>query len=129
VGIAGFSAKLLSGIGAMLNRRSYSSCCNIWQISPSVAIYETALCAYLTPAARDQRDAMLSRRLKRFGRAIKSVDWNAKMLIAMLTYHIEMDPSFLLEPPTTDGAIWSRLPPGRPGRRTLPLHTGGSTSD
>ena len=67
---------------------------------PIKAIYEAALRAYLSPAAQDQRDAMLSRHLSRFGRAVESVDWNTKMLIAMLAYHIELDLSFLPEPTT-----------------------------
>jgi hypothetical protein len=45
---------------------------------------------------------MLSRPLNRFGRAVESVDWNAKMLTAMLAYHIELDVSFLSESTTTD---------------------------
>src|ERR1017187_4850352 len=70
--------------------------------APLVAIYGAALRAYLSPAAQDQRDAMLSRHLNRFSRAVESVDWNAKMLIAMLAYHIELDLSFLPEPTTAD---------------------------
>ena len=69
---------------------------------PIKAVHEAALRAYLSPAAQDQRDAMLSRHLNRFSRAVESVDWNAKMLIAMLAYHIELDLSFLPEPTTTD---------------------------
>src|SRR6202140_1130036 len=65
---------------------------------PIKAVHEAALRAYLSPAAQDQRDAMLSRHLNRFSRAVESVDWNAKMLIAMLAYHIELDLSFLPEP-------------------------------
>ena len=69
---------------------------------PIKAVHEAALRAYLSPAAQDQRDAMLSRHLNRFSRAVESVDWNAKMLIAMLAYHIELDLSFLPEPTTAD---------------------------
>jgi hypothetical protein len=69
---------------------------------PIKAIYEAALRAYLSPGAQDQRDAMLSRHLSRFSRAVESVDWNAKMLIAMLAYHIELDLSFLPEPATAE---------------------------
>jgi hypothetical protein len=69
---------------------------------PIKAIYEAALRAYLSPAAQDQRDAMLARHLNRFSRAVESVDWNSKMLIAMLAYHIELDLSFLPEPSTTE---------------------------
>jgi hypothetical protein len=39
----------------------------------------------------------LSRPLNRFGRAVESIDWNAKVLTAMLAYRIELDMSF---PPT-----------------------------
>ena len=70
--------------------------------APFAAIYRTALRAYVSPAAQDKRDAMLSRPLNRFGRAVESVDWNAKMLIAMLAYHIELDLSFLPEPTTAN---------------------------
>jgi hypothetical protein len=41
---------------------------------------------------------VLARHLNRFSRAVESVDWNTKMLIAMLAYHIELDLSFLPEP-------------------------------
>ena len=69
---------------------------------PINAIYEAALRAYLNPGAQDQRDAMLARQLNRFSRAVESVDWNSKMLIAMLTYQIELDLSFLPEPSTEE---------------------------
>ncbi len=69
---------------------------------PINAIYEAALRAYLSPGAQDQRDAMLARQLNRFSRAVESVDWNTKMLIAMLTYQIELDLSFLPEPSTEE---------------------------
>jgi hypothetical protein len=65
---------------------------------PIKAVHEAALRAYLKPAAQDNRDAMMVRHLNRFSRALESVDWNAKMLIAMLAYHIELDLSFLPEP-------------------------------
>jgi hypothetical protein len=45
---------------------------------------------------------MLARQLNRFSRAVESVDWNSKMLIAMLTYQIELDLSFLPEPSTEE---------------------------
>jgi hypothetical protein len=69
---------------------------------PFAAIYRPALRVYVSAVAQDQRDAMLSRHLNRFSRAIESVDWNAKMLIAMLAYHIELDLSFLPEPTTAN---------------------------
>jgi hypothetical protein len=69
---------------------------------PINAIYEAALRAYLNPGAQDQRDAMLARQLNRFSRGVESVDWNSKMLIAMLTYQIELDLSFLPEPSTEE---------------------------
>src|SRR5665213_2343642 len=69
---------------------------------PLRAIYEAAITAYLSPGAQDQRDAMLARQLNRFSRGVESVDWNTKMLIAMLTYQIELDLSFLPEPSTEE---------------------------
>src|SRR6202161_1717680 len=70
--------------------------------APFAAIYRPALRVYVSAVAQDQRDAMLSRHLNRFSRAVESVDWNAEMLIAMLAYHIELDLSFLPEPTTAD---------------------------
>ena len=65
---------------------------------PLKAVYEAALRSYLSPAAQDNRDAVLVRHLNRFSRAVESVDWNTRMLIAMLAYHIELNLSFLPEP-------------------------------
>jgi hypothetical protein len=45
---------------------------------------------------------MLSQHLNRFSRTVESVDWTAKMLIAMLAYHIELDLKFLPEPTAID---------------------------
>jgi hypothetical protein len=70
--------------------------------APFLAVYETALRAYLSPAAQDQRDSMLSLHLNRFSRAVESVEWYPKMLFAMLAYHIDLDLSFLPESTTTD---------------------------
>jgi hypothetical protein len=69
---------------------------------PVRAIYEAAVSAYVSPGAQDQRDAMLARQLNRFSRALESVDWNAKLLVAMLRYQIELDLSFLPEPVTDE---------------------------
>ena len=69
---------------------------------PLTAIYEAAISAYISPAAQDQRDALLSRHLMRLSRAVESVDWNAKLLIAMQRYQIELDLSFLPEPVTEE---------------------------
>jgi predicted transcriptional regulator len=69
---------------------------------PLQAIFEAALSAYLSPGAQDQRDAMLSRQLNRFSRGVESVDWNTKLLVAMLRYQIELDLSFLPEPVTDE---------------------------
>lgn len=69
---------------------------------PIRAIYEAALAAYLSPGAQDQRDAMLARQLNRFSRCVESVDWNTKLLVAMLRYQIELDLSFLPEPVTEE---------------------------
>src|SRR5712664_4195721 len=65
---------------------------------PLQAIYEAALAAYLSPGAQDQRDAMLARQLNRLSRGVESVDWNTKLLVAMMRYQIELDLSFLPEP-------------------------------
>lgn len=69
---------------------------------PLMAIYEAAIAAYLSPGAQDQRDALISRHLNRLSRAVESVDWNAKLLIAMQRYQIELDLSFLPEPSTDE---------------------------
>jgi hypothetical protein len=69
---------------------------------PLKAIYEAAVSAYLSPGAQDQRDAMLARQLNRFSRGVESVDWNTKLLVAMMRYQIELDLSFLPEPVTDE---------------------------
>jgi hypothetical protein len=69
---------------------------------PIKAIYEAAIAAYLSPGAQDHRDAMLARQLNRFSRGVESVDWNAKLLVAMMRYQIELDLSFLPEPVTDE---------------------------
>jgi hypothetical protein len=69
---------------------------------PIRSIYEAAIKAYLSPGAQDERDAMLARQLNRFSRGVESVDWNAKLLVAMLRYQIELDLSFLPEPVTEE---------------------------
>jgi hypothetical protein len=69
---------------------------------PLRAIYEAAITAYLSPGAQDQRDAMLARQLNRFSRGVESVDWNTKLLVAMMRYQIELDLSFLPEPVTEE---------------------------
>ena len=69
---------------------------------PLKAIYEAAVSAYLSPGAQDQRDAMLARQLNRFSRGVESVDWNTKLLVAMMRYQIELDLSFLPEPMTDE---------------------------
>jgi hypothetical protein len=69
---------------------------------PVKAIYEAAVTTYLSPGAQDQRDAMLARQLNRFSRGVESVDWNTKLLVAMLRYQIELDLSFLPEPVTDE---------------------------
>ena len=43
--------------------------------------------AYLSPGAQDQRDAILNR----FSRGVESVDWNTKLLVAMMRYQIVLD--------------------------------------
>ena len=69
---------------------------------PLRAIYEAAVAAYLSPSAQDHRDAMLARQLNRFSRGVESVDWNTKLLVAMMRYQIELDLSFLPEPITEE---------------------------
>jgi hypothetical protein len=69
---------------------------------PLQAIYEAAVAAYLSPGAQDQRDAMIARQLKRFSREVESVDWNTKLLVAMMRYQVELDLSFLPEPVTDE---------------------------
>ncbi len=69
---------------------------------PLQAIYEAAVSAYLSPGAQDQRDAMLARQLNRLSRGVESVDWNTKLLVAMLRYQVELDLSFLPEPVTDE---------------------------
>jgi hypothetical protein len=56
--------------------------------APFAAIYGTAQRASANRAAQSRRDATFSRPLNRFGRTVESVDRNAKMLIAMLAYHL-----------------------------------------
>lgn len=69
---------------------------------PLQSVYEAAVTAYLSPGAQDQRDAMLARQINRLSRGLESVDWNTKLLVAMLRYQIELDLSFLPEPVTED---------------------------
>lgn len=65
---------------------------------PIHAVVEAAIMAYLSPAAQDQRDAMLGRQINRVSRALESVDFNSKLVVAMLRYLIELELSFLPEP-------------------------------
>jgi len=69
---------------------------------PLKAIYEAAVSADLRPGAQDQRDAMVARQLNRFSRGVESVDWNTKLLVAMMRYQIELDLRFLPEPVTDE---------------------------
>jgi hypothetical protein len=64
---------------------------------PIHAIFEAAMAAYLSPGAQDQRDAMLSRHLNRVSRGVETVDFNNKLLVAMVRYLIELELSFLPE--------------------------------
>ena len=64
---------------------------------PIKAIYEAAIAAYLSPGAQDQRDALLSRHLTRMSRGVETVDFNNKLLVAMVRYLIELELSFLPE--------------------------------
>jgi len=58
---------------------------------PLTALYEAALRSYLSPGAQDQRDAMLARPLNRLSRATEGVEWNTKLLIAMVGYLTELN--------------------------------------
>lgn len=69
---------------------------------PLKAIYEAAVTTYVSPGAQEQRDAMLARQLNRFSQGVESVDWNTKLLFAMMRYRIELDLSFLPEPVTDE---------------------------
>ena len=64
---------------------------------PIHAVFEAAMAAYLSPGAQDQRDAMLSRHLNRLSRSVETVDFNNKLLVAMVRYLIELELSFLPE--------------------------------
>ena len=67
---------------------------------PIHAIVEAAINAYLSPAAQDQRDAMLGRQINRLSRGVESAEFSTKLLVAMLRYLIELELSFLPEPGT-----------------------------
>ena len=69
---------------------------------PIHAIVEAALAAYLSPAAQDQRDAMLGRQINRLSRVVETVEFNSKLVIAMLHYLTELELSFLPEPATDE---------------------------
>jgi hypothetical protein len=65
---------------------------------PTHAIVEAAISVYLSPAAQDQRDAMLGRQITRLSRGPESAAFNSKLLTAMPRYLIEVELSFLPEP-------------------------------
>jgi hypothetical protein len=69
---------------------------------PIHAIFEAAIAAYLSPGAQDQRDALLSRHLARMSRGVETVDFNNKLLVAMVRYLIELELSFLPETATEE---------------------------
>jgi hypothetical protein len=54
--------------------------------------------AYLSPAAQDQRDAMLGRQINRLSWGVESAEFSAKLLVAMIRCLIELELSFLPEP-------------------------------
>jgi hypothetical protein len=69
---------------------------------PIHAIFEAAIAAYLSPGAQDQRDAALGRHLNRVSRGMETVDFNNKLLVAMVRYLIELQLSFLPETSTEE---------------------------
>ncbi len=56
---------------------------------PIAAIYEAAIRAYLSPAAQDQRDAMIARPINRLTRAVAGVRWDTKLLVTMLGFAVD----------------------------------------
>ena len=56
---------------------------------PIAAIYEAALRAYLSPAAQDQRDAMIARPINRLTRAVEGVRWDTKLLVTMVGFAVD----------------------------------------
>lgn len=69
---------------------------------PIHAIVEAAINAYLSPAAQDQRDAMIGRQINRLSRGVESTEFSSKLIVAMLRYLIELELSFLPEPGTEE---------------------------
>lgn len=57
---------------------------------PMVAIVEAALTSYLSENGMDERDAMLARPLNRLSRAFEGLEWNSKLVVAMLGYLTEV---------------------------------------
>jgi hypothetical protein len=56
---------------------------------PIAAIYEAAVRAYLSPAAQDQRDAMIARPINRLSRAVEGVRWDTKLLVTMVGFAVD----------------------------------------
>jgi hypothetical protein len=56
---------------------------------PIAAIYEAAVRAYLSPAAQDQRDAMIARPINRLTRAVEGVRWDTKLLVTMMGFAVD----------------------------------------
>jgi len=56
---------------------------------PTVAIVTAALEAYLSESGQDERDAQLAKPLNRLSRAIESLAWDTKLLVAMSAYQVE----------------------------------------
>ena len=57
---------------------------------PMVTIVTAALEAYLSETGQDERDAQLARPLNRLSRAIESLAWDTKLLVAMSGYQTEL---------------------------------------
>jgi len=69
---------------------------------PLTALHEAALRSYLSPGAQDQRDAMLARPLNRLSRATEGVEWNSKLLVAMVGYLAELNLAYSPEAMTEE---------------------------
>lgn len=67
---------------------------------PIHAVVEAAIECYLSPAAHDQRDAMIGRHINRLSRGVESMEFNTKLVVAMLRYMVELELSYLPEPET-----------------------------
>ncbi len=86
------SARAINGVREMAAKRRL----------PIHAVVEAAIECYLSPAAQDQRDAMIGRHINRLSRGVESVEFNSKLVVAMLRYMVELELSYLPEPETDE---------------------------